>query len=135
MQSGIEMKLVAVSVVAWVTGLAAYVGCTGILWGQGIARPDLNAVMFWSAVALALAVAGVYTPAMFALRRRVLSLGTWWLFPLVSIGLGVVPLFVIVTIFQGSPVSPEAALFYCMFAAFGAVFGVGFYLAYVRSQA
>jgi hypothetical protein len=75
---------------------------------------------------------------MFALRRRTVSPREWWVFPLASIALGIVPVFVIVIILQGDPgslASPDAILFYCMFAGFGAVFGTGFYLSYVRRSA
>jgi hypothetical protein len=99
------------------------------------ATGDLRAVLFGSAVASAVAISIVYAPVMFALRRRIPSTAAWWSFPVVSVCLGIVPVILIVALFGGnlrSMSSPEAVLFYCMFATFGLVFGVGFFLAYRR---
>ena len=126
------LTLLAISAVSWVAGLASYIGCLKFFWGQRIGEGDLQAVVFWSAVAVVFAVPVAYAPAMFALRRRAAEFPKWWLFPSGSIALGVVPVMMIVIIFEGSPGSAEAVLFYCLFAAFGAVFGAGFHLAYVR---
>jgi hypothetical protein len=131
------MKVVAISLVSWLAGLASYLGSLRLLWGQRISEGDLWAVVFWSAVASVFAVSAAYAPAMFALQRRAATLREWWLFPLAGIALGVVPVLLIVILFQGNPssfVSPEAILFHCMFAAFGAVFGTGFYWAYGRRR-
>lgn len=51
------------------------------------------------------------------------------MYPLTSAALGVLPVLLITLVFGGdllSLVSPEASLFYCMFIAFGLVFGTGF---------
>jgi hypothetical protein len=130
------MKLLVISAVSWVAGLAAYVVALGVLWHESLRAGDLRAVVFGSAVASAVAISIVYAPVMFALRRRIPSTAAWWSFPVVSICLGILPVIVIVALFGGnlrSRSSPEAVLFYCMFATFGLVFGVGFFLAYGRS--
>jgi hypothetical protein len=134
------MKLVAISIVSWAAGLVAYIATLRGFWGQGIGSGDLRAVMFWSALAAAVAIAAAYAPTMFVLRNwlRHRRVAGWVVFPIVGVALGVLPVLFIVGIWSNSIgralVSPEAALFYCMFAAFGAVFGCGFFLAYGRSS-
>ena len=127
-------RLVAISAAAWLAGFIVYVVALRILWHQSLRGGDLRAVLFTSAFASATAIGLVYGPVMFALRRRMTS-PAWWIFPLVSVLLGLVPVTVIVRYWGGnlgSLSSPEAVMFYIMFVAFGAVFGTGFYLAYVR---
>lgn len=134
------MKLVAISIMSWVAGLAAYWAAGRGFWGQGISSGDLRAVMFWSALAAAVAVASAYVPAMFALRNRLRhrQAAGWLLFPLVGVALGVLPVLLVVGFWSTNIgrdlMSPEAALFYGMFAAFGAVFGCGFFVAFGRSS-
>jgi hypothetical protein len=87
------MMLVAISVVSWAAGLITYVASLRVFWGQDIGSADLRAVMFWSALAAAVAIAAAYAPAMFALRnqlrhRRVVG---WVVFPIVGMALGVLP--------------------------------------------
>ncbi len=129
------VKLLAIAIASWVAGLAAYLGCLKLAWGQSIGAADLPAVLFWSAAGLTLAIAVGYAPMMFALRHRRAGPRRWWLFPAVGVALGIVPVLLIVSVFQGSPLSPEGLLFGSMFSASGAVFGTGFYWAYVRRSA
>lgn len=59
-------------------------------------------------------------------------------YALVGVALGVIPVLLIMTMFGGtfrSLLSPEAMLFGCMFTAFGAAFGTGFWIAYGRHAA
>ncbi|HKP27851.1 MAG TPA: hypothetical protein VJU15_00515, partial [Gemmatimonadales bacterium] len=105
-----------------------------ILWHQSLGGGDFRALLFTSALASAAAIGLVYGPVLFAVRRRLAS-PPWWIFPLVSILIGLLPVVLIVLFWGGnlgSLSSPEAMMFYIMFAVFGAVFGGGFYLAYVR---
>jgi hypothetical protein len=134
------VKLVAISIASWAAGFAAYLAALRAFWGQGIGSGDLRAVVFWSVLATAVATATAYTPTMFALRiwlRHRPGVGSL-VFPIVGIALGVIPVLFIVRLWSNSIrqalLSPEAALFYCMFAAFGAAFGSGFFLAYGRSS-
>jgi len=132
------MKLFAISVLSWLAGLVAYLAALRGFWRQRISPGDLRAVIFWSALVAAVAITIGYVPAMFALRDRLSSdrIAGWLLFPLLGIALGVLPVVFIVGVLSkniGSAlVSPEAGLFYCMFGAFGAVFGGGFVLVYGR---
>jgi hypothetical protein len=134
------MKLVAISIASWAAGLVTYLAALRGFWGQGIGSGDLRAVMFWSALAAMVAISTAYAPTMFALRNRLRHrrVAGWVVFPIVGIALGVIPVLFIVGLWSNSIgralMSPEAVLFYCMFAAFGAVFGIGFFLAYGRSS-
>jgi hypothetical protein len=128
------MRLVAISVVSWLTGLAVYVAALSLVWHQSLHGGDLQAVVFWSVLASALAIVVAHAPLMFALKRWIAP-AAWWPFALAGVGAGVVPVALIIWAFDGglrAATSPEALLFGLMFAAFGFVFGVGFFLAYGR---
>ena len=78
---------------------------------------------------------------MFCLRNRAV-VGTahpWWVFVAAGVGLGVVPVLLIVSMWNTDIVraamSPEARLFYLQFGTFGAVFGDAFYVAHGRRSA
>lgn len=129
------MRVLVVSVLSWLAGLAAYLGGLSVLWEQTVGS-DLGAVVFWSGFAAAVAVVVAYAPVMFALRQRV-STRSWYVFPLVGSALGVVPALFIAGIWSGGHflralVSRESALFLCMFSALRRALGAGFFLAYVR---
>ena len=132
------MRLLLIAFLSWAAGIGAYFGAIGLLWGQRVSEGDRRAVLLGSALASGVAVIVAYAPAMFALRARSRR-QTWWPYPLLGIGLGVFPLLFIISAFSSdvarSLVTPEAGLFYCMFSVFGAVFGSGFFLAYVRRSA
>jgi hypothetical protein len=125
------MRMALIGFAAWIAGLIAYVACLSLLWRQTISSGDLPAVLFWSASVSALAVAFVYAPAMFALQRRTSGTAALWTYATSSAALGIVPVLLLMLIFGGGLRStPEAFLFYCMFTAFGVVFGAGFSLVY-----
>jgi hypothetical protein len=131
------MRLLAISVLSWIAGLVGYLVALQILWGQTISRGDLTAVLFWSLLAAAVAVAIGFAPVMFALRGQLGKRPAGvWLFPLVGVFLGAIPVVLIMSVWSNDLVrslfSAEAGLFFCMFATFGAVFGAGFFLAYAR---
>jgi hypothetical protein len=63
------MRVLGVSLLSWAAGFLAYRATLAIFWHQSISRGDLRAVIFWSALATTTAVAIVYAPLMFALRR------------------------------------------------------------------
>ncbi len=132
------MKLLVISVLAWLAGLAAYIAALWLLWGQTI--HDLTAVVVWSGLAAAVAVAVGFAPVMFVLRNRLAGRRAGaWAFPLVGCLLGVVPVVLITAVWSSdlwrALFSPEAGLFSCMFSIFGATFGEGFFLAYGRRSA
>lgn len=129
------MWLVVISIISWWAGLAAYIGGLWLLWGQTVGG-DLGAVVFWSALAAGLSVVLAYAPVMFALRARY-GARSGWMYPLGGAAAGVVAVLFIAGVWSDGDLvramlSQEAALFLCMFATFGVVFGSGFFLAYGR---
>jgi hypothetical protein len=92
----------------------------------------------WSTVASDPPRKTTTAPVMFALRERLDgNRNTWWAYPTVGAALGVLPVGLITRIWSSNSaalVSPEAMLFFCMFAVFGAVFGAGFVFAYCRGS-
>lgn len=127
------MRLLLLYIASWIAGVIAYVGSLALFWHETISAGDLRAVLFWSAFASGAAVLLVYLPVMLALQKRMGSRAGIVTYALASVMLGVIPVPLIVGVFGGnlnSLVSPEAVLFYCMFAAFGIVFGAGFSWAY-----
>jgi hypothetical protein len=123
------MKLILLLLTAWLAGLAAYVGALALFYRQPISSGDLSAVGLWSFVAFALAFFVLYLPALFALRRLLQGVRFLWPFPLLAVLLGVVPTSLILFYWGGglrALLSPEASLFYAMFAVVGVVVGFGF---------
>jgi hypothetical protein len=131
------MRLILVSFSSWAIGVGAYVVCLYLFSGQTASSGDLRAVLFWSAFASAIAVALVYVPLMFALRKWTRGNAGVLTYASASVMAGVVPVLIITTIFGGnlrSLMTPEAFLFFCLFAAFGLVFGSGFSFAYGKRR-
>ncbi len=117
-----------VSICAWLIGLAVYEGWLRLVWRQSVGG-DWAAVAFWSGLAFAIAALVVYGPAMFALRKILGGYKPVVWFPLVGSMLGIVPAAMIMTVFGGrfsDLLSPEASLFYVMFASVGTMFGLGY---------
>lgn len=130
------MRLILIYVVSWVSGVAAYFACLFLLWGETPSGGDLRAVLFWSAFASAIAVAVVYAPLMFALRKWTRGDAGVMTYASASVMLGVIPVLIIISIFGNlrSLMTPEAVLFVCQFTAFGLVFGAGFSFAYGKGR-
>ena len=129
------MKLLGISIVSWICGLLAYVTALKIVWGKTISPGDRNAVLGWTAIGAAIAVAVVFGPVMAGLHRwRGDRSGRAWLFPAVGTLLAPFPVGLILAVWSPNVLraflTPEAGLFLWMFAVFGAVFGAGFSLAY-----
>ena len=122
------LRVCVVFLAAWLAGLVAYVGALGLLCGQSISSGDLSAVLFSSLLAFAVAFAALYVPVLSGLRRLLHGVRPLWPFPVVAALLGVIPTALIVFFGGGNLgalMSPEAGLFYLMFAAAGAVGGLG----------
>jgi hypothetical protein len=123
------VKIIAIFLTSWVVGLAAYLGSLTLFYRQSISSGDLSAVLFWSLLAFAVAFFALYLPALFGMRRWLRGVRPLWPFPLLAVLLGVVPTVLILSCWGGgirSLLSPEASLFYSMFAAVGVVVGFGF---------
>ena len=122
------MRMIPVSVVAWIAGMAAYEAWLRLAWGQSLGA-DGTAVAVWSFLSFGAAAVVVYAPAMLLLRRALGGYKPIGWFPLLAAILGVVPTGLIVLFWGGGLrglVSVEASIFYVMFTVVGLVFGLGF---------
>lgn len=127
------LKLAIVCVASWLVGVAAYVSSLYLIYGQTAGGAGPMAVLIWSFAAAVSAFTLIYLPIVSLLRRLLRGYKPVAAFPLVaSVGL-VLPAAFILGLFSTdgsgllhSLVSPEALLFYCMFIAAGASFGLGF---------
>lgn len=127
------LKIIAIFLTSWAVGLAAYLGSLAVFYRQSISSGDLSAVLFWSLLAFALAFFALYLPVLLGVRRLLRGVRPLWPFPLLAMLLGVVPTALILFFWGGgvrSLLSPEASLFYSMFAAAGVVAGFGFVFIY-----
>lgn len=127
------LKLAIVCVVSWLLGVAVYLSSLNLLYGQSAGRADLRAVLTWSLAAALFAFALIYLPIMFLLRRLLRGYKPVAAFPLVASLLFILPTAFMLGLsstggsgFIRSLAGPEAVLFYCMFAAVGMSFGLGF---------
>jgi hypothetical protein len=133
------MKTLRLFVASWVVGLMAYLVCCDLFYGQRvlITSGDFRAVASCSVLAFAVAFYLVYLPALLALRRLLHGVHPAWPFPALAIVLGGLPTAMILFFWGGSLrslLSPEATLFYTMFATVGLVIGIGFVRMYHRDQ-
>jgi hypothetical protein len=133
------MKIVVLFLTSWVAGLAAYVGSLALFYRQSISSGDLSSVLFSSLLAFALAFFALYLPVLLGVRRLLRGVRPHWAFPLFGVLLGVVPTAMILFFWGGgdlrSLLTPEASLFYSMFAVVGVVVGFGFAFIYRHDRA
>jgi hypothetical protein len=124
------MQIVIVAVIAWLVGVVTYFAALLFVFGE---RPawsgDTKAVLFWSVLTFSVLFFVLYIPVLHGIKRMLRGVRPLWPFPLAAGGLAVVPIALIAFLNGGdarSMLSPEAVLFYIMFAAAGLVVGVGF---------
>jgi hypothetical protein len=132
------VKIIAIFLVSWIVGLAAYLASLALFHRQTISSGDLSAVLFWSLLAFALAFFALYLPALFGVRRFLRGVRPLWPFPFVAVLLGIVPTALIFFFWGGgirSLLSPEAFLFHSMFVTVGVVVGFGFAFIYRHDSA
>ena len=130
------MRYILLFPAVWLAGVAAYYIALFVLYGE--TPTDVAAVLFSSFLALLACFPVLYLPVLFGLRRL---LGGWKpliAFPITAILLGIGPT-AFVFLWWGSgdlstlsspeaintALSPEAALFYVLFAVVGLVLGLG----------
>jgi hypothetical protein len=121
------LRLLLAVPVAWLAGLTVYVLALRLIWGQSLS--DVTFVVVWSLIALTVAVFVAYWPVLTLLARGRNGYRPRSLFVVVAVALGVVPVAMLVFCWGGGLaelVSPEAQLFYFMFAAVGIVLGTAF---------
>ena len=130
------MRYILLFPTAWLAGVVAYYMALFVFFGE--TPTDVTAVFFSSFLALLVCFPVLYLPVLFGLRRL---LGGWKpliAFPITAILLGIGPT-AFVFLWWGSgelstlsspeaintALSPEAALFYVLFAVVGLVLGLG----------
>jgi hypothetical protein len=130
------MRYILLFPAVWLAGMVAYYIALFVFYGE--TPTDVAAVLFSSFLALLVCIPVLYLPVLFGLRRL---LGGWKpliAFPITSILLGIGPT-AFVFLWWGSgdlstlsspeaintALSPEAALFYVLFAVVGLVLGLG----------
>lgn len=123
------MTVLQLGLAGWVAGIVAYVGALALLYGQGLSRGDAGAVLFSSLIAFALCYWLLYLPVLRLVRRLTGPRGPAWVFALVACAIGLIPTALIARFYGGSwhgLATPEAGLFFILFAAVGLVVGFGF---------
>ena len=104
------IRLVILIPLAWAVGVWAYLAALDLIWGQTVGS-DLDAVLFWSALAFLVAVPTAYIPTLFGLRRLLGGYRPVIVFPIATALLGVLPTALIVFVWGGgfgSLVLPKA---------------------------
>jgi hypothetical protein len=123
------MTTVRLGIIAWLSGLVAYVGALGLLFGEWISRGDLLAAGFWSLVAFAVCYWLLYLPVLKLSRRLLPRWAPGWVYAVIATLLGIVPTALIARFLGGSfraLLTPEAFLYLILFGVLGLVIGIGF---------
>jgi hypothetical protein len=123
-------RLLLASPLAWLAGLGAYIVVLQIFWGQSLGG-DATFVLVWSAIGLFAAIILAYWPALSLLRWFLGGYRPMLAFIATAVLLGTIPTAMIVLLWGGrlhDLFSPEATLFYVMFAVVGAILGFAFSL-------
>jgi hypothetical protein len=123
------VTVLQLGIAGWIAGVLAYVGALALLYGQGLSRGDAGAVLFSSLIVFALCYVLLYLPVLRLVRRGLGSSRPAWAFALVACAIGVIPTALIARFYGGSwhaLATPEAGLFFILFAVVGLVVGLGF---------
>lgn len=123
-------RLLLASPIAWLAGLGVYIAALQLLWGQSIGD-DAISLLGWSVIGFLLATILVYWPALSFLRWVLGGYRPKLVFSVTAALLGIVPTALIVLLWGGrlrDLLSPEATLFYLMFAVVGGILGFAFSL-------
>ena len=123
------MTVTQLGCAGWLAGLVAYLAALSLLYGEWISSGDFWPVVINSLVAFGLCYWLLYLPVLRAMRRRLPEARWFWVFPVTAMLLGIVPTALLARFWGGSLralLTPEALLFYILFAAVGLVVGLGF---------
>jgi hypothetical protein len=123
------VRLVLLGVAAWFAGLLSYVGALAIFYHQSLSPGDFPSVAVSSLIAFAICYYACYLPVLRGLRNLLHGTRPAWVFPVVAALVGLLPTALIARFWSGSfqaILSPEAGLFYVLFATVGLVLGLGF---------
>ena len=129
------MTVLQLGLAGWIAGIVAYVGALALLYGEWLSRGDAGAVLLSSLIAFALCYGLLYLPVLRLVRRGLGSKAPAWVFALVACAIGLVPTALIARFYSGSwkgLATPEAGLFFILFAVVGLVVGLGF--PFLRSE-
>jgi hypothetical protein len=115
------MKLVSISLVAWLSGLVLILSKFFVFGGQALSATVTSLIM--AALLFSLA----YAPSLFWLRQRMGGCRPALLFPLASAVVLNIPVFLIEILAIGRTLAPSEALACIVaFLLMGTVFGLGF---------
>lgn len=130
------MRYILIIPIAWLAGVVTYYLALFVFFGE--APTDVAVVLFSSFLALLVCIPVLYLPVLFGLHRLLSGWKPLIAFPIIAILLGIGPTaFVflwwgggeLITLFSREAIysafSPEAALFYLLFAVVGVVLGLG----------
>jgi hypothetical protein len=123
------MTVLRLGLVAWLAGLLAYVGALALLYGERFSGGDLRSVALSSFVVFSLCYWLLYLPVLRAAQRFLRRRPMPSVFPVLAMLLGILPTALVARFWGGSLrslLTPEAVLFYVLFAVVGLVIGVGF---------
>jgi hypothetical protein len=126
-----RMKLITVSIISWAACLVTVLAAIFVSDDWTIGVPDLVGAASVTLVTAAVAIALLYAPGLFWLRRRQGGCKPVVWFPLASALVFNSPIFLITALMAGkSLVVAEAFIFMAAFLVLGAAFGLGFVWTY-----
>ena len=126
-----QRKLIAVSFISWGACLVTILAAIFVSDDWTIGFPDLVGAASATLAASAVAIALLYAPGLFWLRRRQGGCRPVLWFPLACAVIFNAPIFLITAVMAGkSLVVTEAFIFMAAFLVLGAAFGLGFVWTY-----
>jgi hypothetical protein len=135
-----SIRLLAISILSWLLGLAVYLTLLNFYFDQPIGKADLIAVTTWSLVAALIVFPAVHLPIMLLVRKVLGGYKPAIVFAVAASLVFLIPAIFIFWMFSTSfsnfilsLASSEAFLFYSMFIAAGVSFGFGFVWCFRKS--
>lgn len=124
------MKLILVSLVSWLCGVAVISASSYLFYGE-LSAADFMGFAGMSLIGAGFVFAALYTPGLLWLRRRLGGCKPAVLFPLATALILNAPLFLLIALIAGRKLAvSEAILFASGFLTMGAIFGLGFIWSY-----
>jgi uncharacterized membrane-anchored protein YitT (DUF2179 family) len=125
------MKLISISLVSWLLGLAVILLAFSVVEGENLSAADIKGVTITSLIVAALLFSLAYAPSLFWLRKRLGGCRPALIFPFASAIVLNLPVFLIGILAVGRTLAPSEALaFIGAFILMGAAFGLGFIWSY-----
>ncbi len=121
------MKLISISLGAWLVGLLTILLAFFVVEGESISLADIKGATITSLIIAALVFSLAYAPSLFWLRKRLGGCRPAALFPLASALVLNLPVFLIGILAIGRTLAAvEAFAFIGAFVLMGTTFGIGF---------